>query len=350
MRRRIVYSSIFLFLVLITFLSVVFGIGIGSVYIPPQVILKILYYQLLHLLGRKIPQTLLNSPSYIIVVDLREPRTLAAAVGGAALAVAGLIFQVLFRNPIVGPYVLGISSGATLMVGIVILLGSLIGITTILPHTIILAALLGSYLVTAIVLLAATVVRSVVTLLVIGLMVGYMCGAATNILITLAQSRQVHAFIMWTLGSFSAITWSGVLWMTTLCLPLMIVSILLSKPLNLLLLGEDYAKTMGLEVRKFRIIIVGLASTLTAIVTAYAGPVGFIGVAIPHLARILTRTSNNFVLVPVTALVGASVTVICDVLARGVIIPNIELPINAVTSLFGAPLIIGLLLKRRMRL
>ncbi len=350
MNKLFLYAISFSTLIVLLVASIALGIAVGSTYIPIDKVFSLVCRQIT-CIARDSPYcaSLNSDPSYVIVVEIREPRTLAAVIGGAALAIAGLIYQIMFRNPIVGPYVLGVSSGASLAVGLVILAGISLGFKDVFaPYTIISAALLGAYAVTSLVLIAASIVRSVVTLLVIGLMIGYLCQAATSILMTFAEKERVHAYVMWTLGSFAGYKWSDVIISIAILVPLIISAMALSRPLNLLLLGEDYARTMGLNVRAFRLCVIGIASSLAAIVTAFAGPIGFIGVAVPHLARLLFRTSNNTVLLPATALLGAIVTTLCDIVARILFAP-IELPINAVTSLFGAPLIIALLIKRRVR-
>jgi len=353
--KRLFYGGVFAALIALLALSILLGLVVGPVYIPPTKIVEIVLSQvatpIVHVFGARPPIRIDNeSTSYIIVTQIREPRTLAAAIGGAALAIAGLLFQILFRNPIVGPYVLGVSSGAALMVGAAILLGVTFGLGPLYsPHTIVALAFVGALVVSSLMLSAAAVIRSAVTLLVMGLMVGYLCSSLTTIMITIAQKQQVKAFIMWSFGSFAGYEWSDVVTTYEILVPVIIASLALARPMNLMLLGEDYAKTMGLDVKKLRVAVIGVSSALTATVTAFAGPVGFIGVAVPHLARIVMRTSNSAVLIPASALLGGIVTVLCDVVSR-ILIPPIALPISAVTSLFGAPLIIALLLKRRARL
>ena len=350
MTKLFLYTATFLFLIILLLVSIVMGIAIGSTYIHPSKVLSIIKYQLYNLVSKnRAHSTIEKDTSYVIVAQIREPRTLAAVLGGAALSVAGLIYQVMFRNPIVGPYVLGVSSGASLAVGLVIMIGTYLGSKSVFAsQTIVSAALLGAYAVTAVILLVAAVVRSVISLLLIGLMMGYLCNAATSIMMTFAEKERVHAYVMWTLGSFAGYKWGDVVLSAVTLIPMIVIAIATARPLNLLLLGEDYAKTMGLNIKVFRIYAITVASSLTAIVTAFAGPVGFIGVVVPHLARFVMRTNNNTILLPATVLIGGIVTSICDVIARIMFAP-IELPINAVTSLFGAPIIIAFLLKRRVR-
>jgi len=329
-------------------LSLLLGISVGPVHIPLSTVLKVLWSQIASALTHRHTQCV-SSVYYEIVVGIREPRTLAALVGGAALAVAGLMLQVLFRNPIVGPYVLGISSSAMLFVGIAILLGYTFGLGNLGPYTIVLASFIGSLVASLLILVAASLVPSIVTLLVLGLMIGYFCSAVTNIMIVFAQQRRVHEFILWTFGSFSSYMWSQVIVTYAACVPLLIASFAMYRQLNALLMGESYARTMGVNTRLARVAIVGLSSALTAVITSFAGPVAFIGMAVPLMARALLKTSNNAVLIPAVALLGASVTCLCDVAAR-VAFMGVEMPISTVTSLFGAPLLAYMLVRRRVRL
>lgn len=276
-----------------------------------------------------------------IIWEVRVPRTLGAFLGGACLAVSGLLLQTYFRNPLAGPYVLGISSAASLAVALCILAG--MGIHNV---GIVGSAFLGSMIATVLILCLATKVRSAVTLLVAGLMLGYLFSAFEKILITLAESQKVHQFILWTFGSFSGITWDNLELITILGIPAMMLVFTLSKPLNALLLGEEYARSMGVNVKAVRMVIVTLSSFLTSLVTAFAGIVAFIGLAIPHMARLLFRTSDHRILIPTTIMLGAVVTVLCDIVSRILLYP-IELPVSVVTSMFGAPIVIYLVIKRR---
>ncbi len=312
----------------------VLSIGIGSVSIPFSDTCRII---LGHVTG--------STPGAIIW-KIRMPRVLSSLFCGGYLAAGGLLLQVFFRNPIVGPYVLGISSGAILMVALVMLGGLSMGLPAIHPLFLSLAAFCGALGVMVIIVAAASRVKSIVTLLIIGLMMGYLCYAATSILIAFAEREKVKGFVLWQMGSFSGFTWQEFYLVMLLGIPLLIGAYLMSKPLNAFLLGEDYAKTMGVNIRLFRFLIITFSSALAGLVTAFAGPVAFIGLAIPHLARITFRTSDNRVLIPGAVLIGAIVTMLCDLVARTIFSP-VELPLSAITSLFGAPVVIGLLLKKR---
>lgn len=285
---------------------------------------------------------------HYIVWNIRLPRTLSAAMGGAFLAVSGLLLQVYFRNPIVGPFILGISSGSTVMVSIVMLTSVGLGFSGFAPYLNTLAACLGAYAVTAIIVTIAVRVRSGVTLLIAGLMMGYLCGAFTSILTALAEKESIKGFVLWQMGSFSGMKWVEV-WVMFIGGGAMLAgAYLMSKPLNALLLGEDYAASMGVNIRRCRLLLLFLSSSLAALVTAMAGPVAFIGLAVPHMARLSLGTSDNRLLVPGACLLGALVTSLCDLIARMWMSP-VELPLSAITAFFGAPIVIYLLLKRGMK-
>lgn len=284
-----------------------------------------------------------------VIWEIRFPRTLGAIFGGASLAASGLLLQVFFRNPIVEPYVLGVSSGATLMVAVTMLTGLSLGINRFSPLFLSGAALLGALGVMALVIVLAARVQNIIALLVTGLMMGYLCSAITTILVALAEKERLHGFVLWTLGSFSGFTWPQVYLLVMVAVPLLAFSFFLGKPLNAFLLGENYARSMGVNIKALRVAIVVLASSLTGMVTAFAGPVAFIGLAVPHLARLLLGSSDNRVLLPAVILLGAIVTSLCDLLARSILSP-VELPVSSLTSFFGAPLVVSLLLKRRTAL
>ncbi|MDR2140194.1 MAG: iron ABC transporter permease [Deltaproteobacteria bacterium] len=284
-----------------------------------------------------------------IIWKIRLPRVLATVMGGAYLAASGLLLQVYFRNPIVGPYILGISSGATLMVSLVALTSVGFQMTYVTPFLTTIAGCLGAYGVMILVVAIAAKVRQGATLLIVGLMMGYLCGAVTSVLTALAEKEKIKGFVLWTMGSFSGFKWVEIGLLAGLGGGLLLAVYLLSKPLNAFLLGEDYAASMGVNIRRFRLFILAAASALAGLVTAMAGPVAFVGLAVPHLARLSFGTSDNRVLIPGACLMGAVVTSLCDLIARMWLNP-VELPISAITAFFGAPVVIGLLLKRGARM
>jgi iron complex transport system permease protein len=283
-----------------------------------------------------------------IIWKIRMPRAIAAAMGGGCLAVAGLLLQVYFRNPIVGPFILGISSGATLMVSIVMLTSVTLGMTLLNPFMCTLAAFVGAYGTMFIVLVIANRVKNGVTLLIVGLMMGYLCHSVTSVLVAFAEKEKIKGFVLWQLGSFSGFKWSEIEILCILGGLILVLVYFLAKPLNAFLLGEDYAASMGVNIRLFRLLILTSACALAGMVTSMAGPVAFVGLAVPHMVRLLFATSDNRVLIPGSVLVGAMVISLCDFIARTVFSP-VELPISAITAFFGAPIVISLLIKRRTR-
>ncbi len=283
-----------------------------------------------------------------IVWKIRLPRAIAAVLGGAFLATSGLLLQVYFRNPIVGPFILGISSGATVMTSLVMLTGLGLGFAAVSPYLNTLAACIGAYGVTLLVVTIASRVKSGVTLLIVGLMMGYLCSAVTAILTALAEKERIKGFVLWTQGSFAGFSWPEIQVMLGLGGLLMACIYLLSKPLNAFLLGEEYAASMGVNIRAFRMLILFLSSSLAGLVTAMAGPVAFVGLAVPHMARLSLGTSDNRVLIPGACLMGALVASLCDLIARTWLSP-VELPLSSITAFFGAPIVLILLLKRGMK-
>jgi iron complex transport system permease protein len=330
-------TAAFILLIGLTLALILINIGIGSVYFSPSQIWQAVFH----------PDAAATTGD--IIWKIRIPRAIAGVSGGAYLAVSGLLLQVYFRNPVVGPFILGISSGATVMVSIVMLTTLTVSMTVLSPFMTTLAAFVGAYGVMMIVAAVASRVKNGITLLIVGLMVGYLCHATTGILQVLAEKEKIKGFVLWQLGSFSGFKWSeiGVL---LVCGGLILGGIyLLSKPLNAFLLGESYAVSMGVNIRRFRVVILLCACALAGMITSVAGPVAFIGLAIPHMARLIFQTSDNRILIPGTCLVGAFITSLCDLIARMLLSP-VELPLSAITSFFGAPVVIGLLLKRRVEL
>jgi iron complex transport system permease protein len=283
-----------------------------------------------------------HSSAFLIVRSIRLPRLLAAALSGAALAVAGLLLQTFFSNPIVEPYVLGVSSGAMLFVGFAVLGGSWLGIRRLPPEALAAGAFIGAMLVMALVLFAARRVRSVITLLLIGLMFGYLCSAGTGILSAFAEKEQIARFSLWAMGNFAGLGWRQVRVLAAVVLPASALAFLLAKPLNALSMGESYAASMGVNIRRLRLSIILLSSVLSAVVTAFAGPVSFIGLAVPHICRAIFRSADARLLIPASVLGGAIMAAASDFAARSIASP-VELPLGAVTALVGAPLVVAML-------
>ncbi|MCK5313282.1 MAG: iron ABC transporter permease [Desulfobacteraceae bacterium] len=288
-----------------------------------------------------------SSVNGFIVWKLRLPRAIAAALGGGYLAVAGLLLQVFFRNPIVGPFILGISSGATLMVSFVMLTSLTLGFTVLNPFMATIAAFVGAYGTMLIVMTIASRVKSAVTLLIVGLMMGYLCHAVTSVLIAFAEQEKIKGFVLWQLGSFSGFRWSEIQIMIIGGGLICVLIYALAKPLNAFLLGEEYASSMGVNIKLFRFLILFSSCALAGMITSVAGPVAFVGLAVPHMVRLAFGTSDNKILVPGCLIMGAVVTALCDFIARMVFSP-VELPISAITAFFGAPIVISLLLRRKV--
>ncbi len=283
---------------------------------------------------------------WTIIWKIRLPRAVASIIGGAYLATAGLLLQVFFRNPIVGPFILGISSGATLTASLVLLTSLTLGLSSVTPFVTSLAAFAGAFGTMLLILAVASRVRGGTTLLITGLMVGYLCHAVTNVMVAFAEQEKIKGFVLWQMGSFSGFKWAEIELLILFGGMVLLLVYALGKPLNAFLLGEDYAATMGVDIRVFRLLILLAACALAGMVTAVAGPVGFVGLAVPHLARLMLATSDNRLLLPGAMLAGGIVTSICDLAARTIFSPQ-ELPISAVTAFFGAPTVIWLLVKRR---
>lgn len=279
-----------------------------------------------------------------VIWDIRLPRLIAAIVLGGALALSGFLLQTFFNNPIASPYILGISSGAKLAVAFVMIV--VIGAGGIMTSwAMVAAAFLGALVVTAFVLVIARHMRSMSMLIVAGVMVGYICSAITDILIAFASDASIVNLKNWSLGSLSGVNWSDV---TAMCLVVgaaFIVTFALAKPIGSFQMGEAYAQTMGVNIRVFRSTIIVLSSLLAACVTAFAGPVSFVGIAVPHLVKSFLKTSRPLVVIPACFLGGAAFCLGCDLIARVLFAPT-ELSLSAVTAVFGAPVVIAMLLRR----
>lgn len=279
-----------------------------------------------------------------VIWEIRLPRLVEAALLGAALALAGFLLQTFFRNPIAGPYILGISNGAKLAVALVMIV--VVGNQGVMASwMLVLAAFVGSLAAMAFVLVASQRVSSVGTLIVVGVMVGYVCSAATEMLVTFASDANIVNLRSWAQGSFSGATWHDVRAIAIVVLTTSACVLLLSKPLGAFQLGEAYAHSVGVNVRAFRVVLIALSSLLAACVTAFAGPVSFVGIAVPHMVKRLLGTSKPLVVVPACLLGGASFCLLCDLIARTAFAPT-EVTISAVTAVLGAPVVIAMLLGR----
>ena len=330
MNRRILLSFLFLSGLLLFLLGL--NLCTGSVRIAPGEIMNVL-------------RAGGDSTQARIVRELRLPRLLAAAMLGGALGLSGFLLQTFFANPIAGPFVLGISSGAKLTVALTMIffLGRGIPLGS---GAVILAAFAGAMLVTGFILLISGRVRQMSLLVVCGVMMGYICSAVTEFAVTFAEDSNIVNLHNWSMGSFSGITWGNVSWITVVTAAGLLCSILLSKPMSAYQLGESYAQNLGVKLPVFRTQLILLSSLLSACVTAFAGPVSFVGIAVPHLMRQLFRSSKPLILIPACFLGGADFCLFCDLLARTLVSPT-ELSISAVTAVFGAPVVIRMMVRRR---
>jgi iron complex transport system permease protein len=334
-RNTLLFSILTLSLVLLLLLN----ISLGSVSIP----IKDVFNSLTG--GNSSKETW----DYIIV-NYRLPKAIAAILVGMGLSISGLLMQTLFRNPLAGPYVLGLSSGASLGVAIVIMgagfLPPFLASIMLSSYGIVLASSLGSFLVLLAVLAVSQRLRDTMAILIVGLMFGSLTSAIVGTLTYFSTAEQLQKFTFWSLGNLGNLSWSSIV-ILSICVAIgLLLSLLSIKPLNALLLGENYARSLGMNYEKTRLIIIFATSILAGSITAYAGPIAFIGLAVPHIAKLVFQTSNHVVLFWSTLLFGAIIMLICDSISQ---LPgsDITLPINAVTSIFGAPIVIWLLIRKR---
>ena len=323
-------------LIMLTLILFVGAISLGSVDITLKEVFNSIF-------GRAT-----DSVSSIIVKEIRLPMAITAALSGASLSVAGLILQTVFRNPLAGPSLLGVSSGASLGVAL-LMMGGIYSVNfSLLPSgswmIVMGAAIIGALSVIALLLGFSSLVRNGVMLLIIGVMISYLASSIISLLSFSASGSSLKAFTIWGLGSFSDVTMSQIILFSACCLVLLILSFGCIKSLNAFLLGERYASSLGYNVKSIRALLLLLSGLLTAVITSYCGPIGFIGLIVPHIIRLLFGTSNHFIVLPGSILGGASVSLLCVILANGYFTEN-PLPINVVTPLIGVPVIIYIILR-----
>lgn len=315
------------------------NISLGSIHIPFQEVFT-------SLTGGQASK---SSWEYIII-NYRLPKAITAVLVGMGLSVSGLLMQTFFRNPLAGPYVLGLSSGASLGVAFVILgagfLPTFLSGILLSSYGVVLASTFGSSIVLLAVLIISRRLRDTMTILIVGLMFGSFTSAVVGMLAYFSSAEQLQKFTFWSMGSLGNLSWSSILILTVCVVIGLLLSFLSVKPLNALLLGENYAQSMGMNFTKTRFTIIIATSILAGSITAYAGPIAFIGLAVPHVAKLLFQTSNHFILYWSTLLLGAAIMLICDAVSQ---MPGMEitLPINAITSLLGAPVVIWLIVRKR---
>ncbi|NRT15352.1 iron complex transport system permease protein [Flavobacterium sp. 28A] len=332
-------SILFISLALAVVALFVVNISLGSVSIPLKEVFK------------SLTGTIASKESWqYIIVNYRLPKAITAVLVGMGLATSGLLMQTLFRNPLAGPYVLGLSSGASLGVAMIILGASFLpaSIASFLlsSYGIVLASSLGSFLVLLAVLMVSFRLKDTMAILIVGLMFGSLTSAIVNTLTYFSTAEELQKFTFWSLGSLGNLSWTSILILAIAVLTGLALSLLSIKSLDALLLGENYAKSMGLNYKKSRLIIILATSILAGSITAFAGPIAFIGLAVPHIAKLVFQTSNHTVLFWSTLLFGAIIMLICDSISQ---VPghDFNLPINAVTSIFGAPIVIWLLVRKK---
>ena len=337
MTDRLKFICMFLLIIVFFFLNIV----VGTIAIPLNDAFSILFG------NDQQPQVWQN-----IILKSRLPQALTAMVAGAGLAISGLQMQTVFSNPLAGPSVLGISNGASLGVAFVVLAtGSIGGVAlsslgAVGNAAISLAAIFGAMSVMALIVYVSQKVQGNATLLIIGVMIGYVATAIIGVLKYFSNEEDIRAYVVWGLGSFSRVSGNQMELFVVLMLILIPLSMLTVKTLNILLLGEQYARNLGLNIKRARLLVIGCSSILVAIVTAYCGPIMFLGLVVPHLCRAIWRTSDHRVLMPATMLTGTALALICNLIAR---MPGFEgaLPINSVTALIGAPVVAMVLFRRK---
>lgn len=347
------FALVVLLLIGLLLAGIVLNVNTGSADIPVGEVFRMVWdgirYKILNAVtgdyAQELEYALSGGTEQRIIFSIRMPRMLLAAILGGALATSGFLLQTFFRNPMAGPFVLGISSGAKMLVSIcIIFLAPFIGKMN--SVTMIFASFLGSLLIVLVVLLVSQRVNSMSMLLVVGIMMGYICSAVTDFAITFADEHEVAELTNWSMGSFSGADWDNVGYSAVVCLICMLLAWLLSKPIGAYALGEGYAMSLGINLKFFRACLIVLTSLLSSCVIAFAGPISFVGIAVPHISRSLLKTSRPAMVIPVTFLCGAVFCMLCDLIARTVFAPT-EMAIGTVTSIFGAPVVIYMMMKRR---
>lgn len=332
LKRRSRYTMVFITMAILFFIIVVLNINTGNVHISVAKILKILFLRD----GEAV--------EYNIIWKIRLPRILMAALLGGALSLSGFLLQTFFSNPIAGPFVLGISSGAKMAVALTMIV-FLKYIGTFSSYTLVMAAFIGALISTGFILLMSKKIHHMASLLVGGIMIGYICSAITDFVVTFADDSDIVNLHGWSQGSFSGTSWSNIQVAAVIVGITVIFTFFLSKPIGAYQLGEGYAQSMGVNIKLFRVALILLSSILSACVTAFAGPISFVGIAVPFLTRKAFGTARPLIIIPGTFFAGAVFCMLCDLIARMVLAPT-ELNISTITSILGAPIVIYMMLKR----
>ncbi|MBO7300956.1 MAG: iron ABC transporter permease [Tidjanibacter sp.] len=330
-------TILFVLLVVATILLFFVDLVVGSVAISPREVWN-------GLLGEG------DATMGMIVRGFRLPKAVMAILAGAALSTVGLQMQTLFRNPLAGPYVLGVSSGASLGVSVMLMGLPLIGISASDPVVqsvgVAGAAWIGSAAIMLVVMAVTSRIKNIMTVLILGMMFGSAATALVEIMQYLSPEGAVKSFVVWTMGSLGGVTLSQLWIVVPIILVGLVISVLLIKPLNILLLGENYARTMGLNIKRTRLMVTITTVMLAGTITAYCGPIGFVGLAVPHIARMLFREADHRVLVPATMLCGTTIMLLCDI-ASGLPASDLALPINTISALVGIPVVVVVIFRNR---
>ena len=332
-------KGLFLWPILLLALSVVLNLSLGSVYIPTDYIFTAFF-----------TETNINETWHYILPDYRLPTAITAILVGGGLSVSGLLMQTLLRNPLAGPFVLGISSGASLGVAFLVL-GS--GLLTVLvvsalagPWAMVIASASGSFLVLLAVISAASKIKDAMALLIIGLMFGSLTGAIVSVLSYFSRAEALQQFVFWSFGGLGHLSWTGVIILFISVIIGLVVAVASLKSMNALLLGPQYAQSLGVSIKKSTFLMVLATSVLAGSITAFAGPIAFIGLAVPHLVRQIIGSPDHKIMVPSSFLWGSIIMLLCDTVAQ-IPFSSMTLPINAITSILGAPVVIWILLRRK---
>lgn len=334
-KRSVRYALAMIVLVILLIALFIWNVNSGSIHLSPGDIFNIIFKHQ----G--------DETASSIIWEIRFPRILSVIILGGALSVSGFLLQTFFNNPIAGPFILGISSGAKLVVALLMIY--------FLSHSVvmgsgamILAAFIGSMISMGFVLLVSQKVHNMSMLVICGVMIGNVCSAITDFVVTFADDSNIVNLHNWSLGSFSGMSWENVKVMAFVVLVAMVIVFFMSKPIGAYQLGETYAQNMGVNIKAFRIALILLSSVLSACVTAFAGPISFIGIAVPHIVKSMLKTARPLLVIPACFLGGAVFCLFCDLLARTVFAPT-ELSISSVTAVFGAPVVIYIMIRRRQR-
>lgn len=320
-------------------LSLAINLSSGSVYIPLEYIIKTIF-----------SNTTIEETWHYILFDYRLPKALTAILVGGGLSVSGLLMQTLFRNPLAGPFVLGISSGASLGVALLVLGSGLLGgyATTLLsgPWALVIASAAGSFLVLLAVISASSKITDAMALLIIGLMFGSLTGAVVSVLSFFSRAEALQKFVFWSFGGLGHLSWTAVLILLGCVLLGLFIALVSLKSMNALLLGPKYAQSLGISLKKSTFLMVLSTSILAGSITAFAGPIAFIGLAVPHLVRQINETPDHKIMLPASFIWGSIVMLLCDTVAQ-IPLSSLTLPINAITSILGAPVVIWILMRRK---